>query len=331
MKNIFISIIALLSLSSCSQAIYESGTNSDSKALYDEFWNHVHKNYIYFNEKNVDWDEVYAKYGSTITDMTTEGELFEAMEASLLELKDSHINLGSTFGIAKRYDFRDGYEIHFSLENIENKYTTSGLKKSSIFSYGHINETTPYIYVPKMAHVQHLRALMRELTTDKTASIILDLRNNGGGDSNPVHQLLGDYVTEKTYLGGYIEKSGPSIDDKTEPLGVYAEPNSDYHFDGKVFLLINRGGYSATSYMAAMVKAIPNYTVVGQVTGGGGGGTAGFELSNGWLMSVSVSDFVDIEGNSIESGVEPDVKVVNSKEDIEEGRDPMLEAALSLR
>ena len=80
-----------------------------------------------------------------------------------------------------------------------------------------------------------------------------------------------------------------------------------------------------------MAKAVSNVTVVGQITGGGGGGTAGYELSNGWLVSVSVSEFVDTDGKSIESGVEPDVFIENTKEDIEEGRDRMLEAALSLR
>ena len=83
--------------------------------------------------------------------------------------------------------------------------------------------------------------------------------------------------------------------------------------------------------MAAMCKDLPNFTVVGQVTGGGGGGNAGYELSNEWIINVSVSDFVDKDNRSIELGVEPNIKIENTKEDLEIGKDVMLEGALSLR
>ena len=83
--------------------------------------------------------------------------------------------------------------------------------------------------------------------------------------------------------------------------------------------------------MAAMVKGIDNVQVFGQVTGGGGGGNYGHQLSNSWLLAVSASDFVDKEGQSIELGVEPDIEIINSEADIEAGKDIILKRAFAIQ
>jgi len=158
--------------------------------------------------------------------------------------------------------------------------------------------------------------------------LIIDLRDNSGGDSNDVPELLNDFVDERTYLGSYIEKSGPKRTDETDPIDVFAEPDLNFNFDQDVKILINRKCFSATSYMAAMCKNLINFKLVGQITGGGGGGNAGFELSNGWLVAISVSDFIDKEGRSIELGVEPDVFIENNAADLNQNIDRMLEEAL---
>jgi len=331
MKNIILPLVLFISLSSCSKGLYDIAEVTNNNEVYEEFWHHVYENYIYFNIKGVDWNEVYERHGSSLHELTTDQELFEAIELSLLELKDTHNNLLTPLGRGRVHNYKDGYDIYFDKELVERTYIKGTFEQVGSFNYGQINETTQYVYVPKMENIRSLRGLLRSITTERTKSVIIDLRNNPGGNSNEVPLLLGDFVKDKTYLGGYIEKSGPNIDDLTDPISIYAEPSSTHNYNGKVIILTNRVGYSATTYMAAMCKGLPNFTIVGQVTGGGGGGNAGFELSNGWLVSVSVSDFVDKEGSSIELGVEPDVKVENTKQDIEEGRDVMLEKALSLR
>ena len=78
-----------------------------------------------------------------------------------------------------------------------------------------------------------------------------------------------------------------------------------------------------------MIKSLPNVTLVGQVTGGGAGGHLGYQLSNGWQIRVSVSDFLDKNGQSTEVGVRPDVSITNTLDDIKNGRDIMLEKAIA--
>ena len=279
----------------------------------------------------MDWDEVYKTHGSNLTFDTSEEQLLQAMENSLLELRDGHNLIRTPFRQSKVYNFRDRYDIHFSPELVENKYIQGGLTAHQSFSYGNIDEETAYIYVPKMEYIYDLQNLIRQLVTDQTKNLILDVRSNGGGNSNPVPEMLGDFVTEKTLLGSYIEKSGPRREDETTPIPIYAIPSTDYHFDIQVFVLINRGCFSATSYLAGMVNNLPNFTLVGQVTGGGGSGNAGFELANGWALAISVSDFIDANGTSIEIGVSPHISIENQATNISNQQDVMLEKVLELK
>jgi len=329
MKNTILISVLMLLFASCSKELLPKKINNPSE-VYEEFWNHVNENYIYFDEKNVDWDSVYQVHSIGVNDNTSDEELLQAMEQSMLTLRDGHNTIKTPFRRAQGYNYTQGYEVHFSLDLVEEKYIDGNLSTERIFRYGNVNDKTVYIHVPDMDYIVSLRKLIRQLITDQTKNLIIDLRNNGGGDSDPVPGLLGDFVDEKTLLGSYIEKSGPNREDETAPIPIYTSPNEDFNFDVKVFLLINRKGYSATSYMAAMCKDLPNFTLVGQKTGGGGGGNAGYELSNGWKVMVSVSDFIDKDGNTIETGVTPNVMIENSEQDILNSNDIMLEKVIEL-
>ena len=327
MKNTIICCIFCLLLSSCSKTLFTESTQNPL-SLYDEFWTHVNDNYIFFQEKEVDWEDVYQKYSKNLSEHSSEEELLQAMENSLLELKDAHNVIRTPFRASKKYNYTEGYAVHFSPELVEEKYIKGNFAEERSFRYGAIDEESIYIYVPKMESIHQLRNLIRNLVVEQSKNLIIDVRNNGGGNSNPVPELLGDFVDKETLLGSYIEKSGPKREDETVPLPVYAFPSPDYHFDIKVALLINRAGYSATSYLAGMCKGLDNFTLFGQVTGGGAGGNAGYELSNGWELAISVSDFIDKQGNTIELGVQPDIEVINQESDISNGVDVMLEAAI---
>ena len=173
-------------------------------------------------------------------------------------LRDAHNVIRTPFRQSKVYNFRDGYEIHFSPELVESKYIEGELASEKSFKYGNIDNQTIYIHVPKMEYIYSLQKLIRRLVNEETKNLIIDVRNNSGGNSNPVPELLGDFVTEKTLLGSYIEKSGPKREDETEPVPMYALPSADYHFDIQVFILINRGCYSATSYLACLLYTSPS-------------------------------------------------------------------------
>ncbi|MEM6800326.1 MAG: S41 family peptidase [Bacteroidota bacterium] len=326
MKYLSILILSLLLLSSCSPKLEVSLRGEE---VYEEFWTYVDEHYMYFAEKEVDWDEVKSRYTADPSKFSTEQGLFDAMESSLLELKDTHNRLVSDFDTANTYKFWEDYEVHFSIQNIQDNYVDGKFEKYDAL-YHKIIDGIGYIYIRQMRHNNALQNTIRDMYEQGIEGLIIDIRHNGGGDSNGIPDLLGDFVKERTLLGQYQEKSGPGHQDKTDPIPVYANPNPNFYFDKPTVLLINRRSYSASSYMAAMFKGIDNIQLVGQLTGGGGGGNYGYQLSNGWLLAVSISDYLDKEGNSIEVGVKPDIAIENSSADIEAGKDPMLEKAFSI-
>lgn len=307
-----------------------TGLDFDPPTLYDEFWEYVDENYIYFDEKQVDWDSVYIANAQKLIASTTEEQLFDIMVESLMSLKDGHNALRSPSKVGAFYDFRNGYNVQFSAELVDSAYLSAGFEIDGNYTHGVVADSIYYIRIDRMQQLHLFMDIYRENLDSNIKGLVIDVRSNGGGDSNLVPTLLGDFVDSRTHVGSYIEKSGPNRADETDPIRVFAEPNSQVHFDQEIVVLTNRGSYSASSYMAAMFKAIPSVTLVGQVTGGGGGGNSNFELSNGWIVSVSVSDFLDAAGRSIEHGVEPDYEINNTSERLGLGIDDMLDKAIEL-
>jgi carboxyl-terminal processing protease len=68
---------------------------------------------------------------------------------------------------------------------------------------------------------------------------------------------------------------------------------------------------------------------MGDTTAGGFSDVISRELPNGWLYFVPVGDYRNADGGSEEGrGVAPKIVLVNTKEDIQSGRDKVLEAAI---
>lgn len=321
-------IIITLFILSSSYPSYAQSTTNDPKVLFDEFWTFVDRNYIYFDAKKIDWDAVYQKYSPQINVQTTEDELFAIMDAAVVELQDAHSLLVKPKKVGTQFDFKGGYNIHFDPNLIKSKYVKDSLGQEGNLYWALLDGNVGYIYLPKFNDFLAFEKVLRVMKKLRVKKLIIDVRNNGGGNSNPVPGLLGTLVQQKTLLGSYVEKIGPADSDLVKPIPMYAYPRADFFFDKPIAVLINRGCYSATTYFAAMIKELPNVTLVGQITGGGAGGHLGYQLSNGWQIRVSVSDFLDKHGVSAELGVSPDKNIENTKEDIQNGTDRMLEKAM---
>lgn len=324
MKNVLLFIIlTFLILTGFAQA-----QPNDPQSLFREYWEYVDQNYIYFREKGVDWDAVYQKYSPQVQPNTTSDELFRIMDLALLELRDAHNSLFRPVKFSTPYDFDQGYDVHFDEQLVKTKYVTDSLGQAGNLYYAMLGDSVGYIRLAHFDDYTDLGNVMAIYKQRGIAKLIIDVRSNGGGDSNLVPTLLGLLVRERTRLGGYVEKNGPGHADVTAPVFVYAEPHPTFHFGIPIVVLINRQCYSATSYFAGMIKGLPGVTLMGQVTGGGGGGHLGYRLSNGWQIRVSASDFIDNAGQSIEVGVAPDVAIENTAEDLHNRRDRMLERAI---
>jgi len=165
--------------------------------------------------------------------------------------------------------------------------------------------------------------------------LIIDVRNNGGGSPTYIFKILSRIVTDKRLVYKSRMKIGTGHNDFGESLYVYAEPDGDYRFTKKIYVLTNKNSYSATSYFATATKAYENIILIGDSTGGGLGAPTGGELPNGWTFRFSASQ-TSAKSNStwnhtdvFEDGVPPDIYVTFTDDDYTNEVDPILERAIS--
>ena len=91
-----------------------------------------------------------------------------------------------------------------------------------------------------------------------------------------------------------------------------------------------RDRYSATNDFVNSMNQFPNVTIVGDKTGGGSGLPFSSEIPNGWSIRFSASPMFDPNMNQLEFGIDPDVKVDMKSEDMQRGKDTIIETACEI-
>lgn len=97
--------------------------------------------------------------------------------------------------------------------------------------------------------------------------------------------------------------------------------------DKPIVVLINRLSYSATNFFSAYMSTLPNVTLIGDRSGGGGGVPVSFEMPNGWKFRISATSTYLPNGFNIERGIEPDIYQSTGPAEELEGIDAIIEKA----
>ena len=131
-----------------------------------------------------------------------------------------------------------------------------------------------------------------------------------------------------------MHKNGPGHNDFSEPYPLEYEPADSYHvkWNGPIVLLTNRSCFSAANSFVSVMKNLPNVTVVGARTGGGGGMPFTSELPVGWSIRFSACPILDAQKIVIETGIDPSpgCEVHAPEEELAEGKDAILDFAIEL-
>jgi C-terminal processing protease CtpA/Prc len=141
------------------------------------------------------------------------------------------------------------------------------------------------------------------------AALIIDLRENGGGNPDTVTRLCGYLFDDKpVHLNDQLTRGIGRV------LPVWTQPAaSDLRFGSRkpVFILVGKETFSAAENLAYTLQVLRRATVVGVPTRGGAHGGRGFRLSEHFIASipnrrtVNAVTHADWEGK----GVQPDVRV----------------------
>lgn len=163
-----------------------------------------------------------------------------------------------------------------------------------------------------------------EILNHNPKKIILDLRNNGGGYVAAARDLLSLWLDGDKVL---IQKSKHSPTDEN----TYALHGSALFGNTKTIVLVNGSTASASEIVAGALKDYEKATLLGETTFGKGVVQTMLNLSGGTILKVTTAHWYTPLENSInQTGIEPDIEVEMTYDDINALRDPQLDAALTL-
>ena len=294
------------------------------------------RHYCFFDYKaqecGLDWDEVYSRYASAISEGMTNEQLFEVLGDMLRELKDGHANLYAAHDVARYGAWYDDFPTNFS-DSLLRIYLgrAEDYRLAATLRYRVLDGNIGYVRVPTFESSigsGNIGEVMRHLAA--CDGLIIDVRSNGGGLLTAAQDLTGIFVNEKT-TGGYIcHKTGAGHDDFSAPQPIDIEPFKGLRWQKPAVILTNRRTFSAANSFVMFCKGLPNVTILGDRTGGGAGLPFSSELPNGWNLRLSACPMYDRNMILTEQGIAPDIRQDITSEDYQRGKDTMIERAREL-
>lgn len=301
---------------------------------FESLWQLFDRHYCFFDEKGVDWNDIHDRYAPMAEQCRTQQQLFMVCSEMLDELKDGHVNLGSSFDTYYYRDWWSGYPQNFDLRVLQQNYLHFGYKQLGSVYYATLPQNIGYVYIGSFSTGIGEGNLDNILASfDLATALIIDVRDNGGGDMTNVETWVRRFITQKTLAGYIMHKNGPGHNDFSEPYAYYYTPPSGHRIWTKpVAILTNRSTFSAANNFVSNMKLLPRTTIIGDTTGGGSGMPLSYEMPCGWTVRMSAAPLLDAQGQCTEFGVEPTegFRVSFSDDDIASGRDPILERAIRL-
>lgn len=305
-KHIICFCIFLFSLFSCVEI--EEFDNTP-KGNFEALWKIMDEHYCFFETKNVNWDEVHDKYAPRITDNMDRDALFSVLDSMLHEVRDGHVNLITPFNLGRYWKWYEDYPRAFDPNAIETylgfDYSISGGLKYKI-----LDDNVGYVYYESFANnigESNLDEVINKFSL--CSGMIIDIRDNTGGSLSNVDILASRFTNERTLVGYIIHKTGKGHNDFSDPYPRYIEFSNRLRYQKPVYVLTNRRCYSATNDFVNTMRLFRQVTILGDKTGGGGGLPFSSELPNGWGVRFSASPILDVNKQSIEEGIDPDIFV----------------------
>lgn len=204
-----------------------------------------------------------------------------------------------------------------------------------------INSKTCVLKVKSFAgSKEEMDSLINVIDNKKYQNLIIDLRNNSGGNHLSAFPLA-EYIIDKPIIAGvfpnknwykefdrtpnkadytkFTEFSGGTLDNwfevASKNYGAYYNViPSEKHFNGKVFILTNNNTASTCEPFVYGLKLHNYATIIGEHTAGEMLSSNEFYLENGITLRIPLNDYITYSGERIDkNGIKPNIKVESKK------------------
>lgn len=169
----------------------------------------------------------------------------------------------------------------------------------------------------------------------KTDALIIDVRQNSGGSTHRGIEIL-SHLTDRNFTKAtsVVRKYDPAARRWGEPFttGRYTgeiEPHGERKYSKPVVLLIGASTYSAAEDFTVAFRQAKRGVIMGVPTAGSTGQPYHFRIPGGGLAYVcTIRDYFNDGTEFIGTGILPDITVRRSLDDLHNGKDTLLEAAI---
>jgi carboxyl-terminal processing protease len=162
----------------------------------------------------------------------------------------------------------------------------------------------------------------------RSANLILDLRQNGGGYVVALEELAGYFVDKDTKIADLKGR---------KPMKPQMAKAAKNPFKGKLVILIDAGSASASEIFARFMQLQGRAVVIGDQSAGAVMQSETVQMQMGvdavipYGMNLTNADVIMTDGKSLEhTGVTPQLLMVPTGADLAAQRDPVMAAALQL-
>jgi len=165
-----------------------------------------------------------------------------------------------------------------------------------------------------------LKDALQNVLANNPQGLILDLRGNPGGYLSVAVEVASQFIDHGPIL---IERFK---DGQERP---YNAIRGGLALDIPLVVLVNGGSASASEIVAGAIQDTERGTLIGTKTLGKGSVQAVHTLSDGSQLRVTIARWFTPNGRAIhEQGLQPEIQVEVTEEDLQAGRDPQLERAI---
>jgi carboxyl-terminal processing protease len=337
--KIFILFFIVISFSGCEKLFFENDISNTPLNSFEMFWKDFDKFYPSFGIKHINWDSVYSINRPKITDQISGIELYNILSGMIKPFNDGHVTLVSNYGRCNSKTMPSEY--YSNMRIYPQSYLSSFEMNNSNISFwsvknyniGYISINTFDVKSETFVYSDDSFLVIDEIIKQfkNKDGIIIDLRQNGGGLPANVETIVNRFTDKKRLYIKLRSKNGPGKNDFSEWIDYYIEPKGPEQFLKPVVVLTSKSTGSAAEWFTLAMKTLPNTSVVGDTTAGCFSPKVERELPNGWSFTLSSkiavsADMVQYEG----FGIPPDYTVLNTKNDLDNKRDAMLEKGIEV-
>lgn len=262
-KRIAILFLTCFILHSCQKDIVNPSTSHIS--IFETFWQTMDKHYVFFKEKGVNWDEVYATYAPKFQQVVSDEQALALYQEIVLKLNDGHVWVGKGDKLATVQFVQPPIQFWRTYLN----YEFENLALLEHFHLAQLSNNVMYIRMLRMNEQTNEIKLIKNLIAQYSFSngIIFDLRDCTGGKTMGYEVSSLFFTGEQTVLYEQY-RNGPNHNSFTIPYPFKVKGTGMVDCSIPIIVLTNKNTYSMGNSVASILKDLTNSTLLGERSGG---------------------------------------------------------------